>query len=132
MKKISFSESANPDDNINQSSILEKEVLAMIDFIVSIDAHSEELDRRQPWKIRYPLSTILFLVFVCQLAGIETWREMEDVIEIHEGLLGQYVDLTVGYPSHDTLECVVSMVNPQFLRTLKVEFDHCPDCKSVE
>lgn len=44
----------------------------MIDFIVSIDAHSDELDGRHPWKIRYPLSTILFLVFVCQLAGIET------------------------------------------------------------
>lgn len=43
----------------------------MIDFIVSIDDQSSELDYRKPWKIRYPLSTILFLVFVCQLAGIE-------------------------------------------------------------
>lgn len=104
----------------------------MIDFIVSIDVHSDELDGRQPWKIRYPLSTILFLVFVCQLAGIETWKEMEDFIEMNEALLGEYVDLSVGCPSHDTLERVVSMVNPQFLSDLKVEFEQSPDCVSVE
>lgn len=104
----------------------------MIDFIVSIDAHSDELDGRQPWKIRYPLSTILFLVFVCQLAGIETWKEMEDFIEMNEELLGEYVDLSVGCPSHDTLERVVSMVNPQFLSDLKVEFEQSSDCISVE
>lgn len=68
----------------------------MIDFIISIDRHSDELDSRQPWKIRYPLSTILFLVFVCQLAGIETWKEMEDFIEMHASLLGKYVDLSKG------------------------------------
>lgn len=104
----------------------------MIDFIVSIDAHNDELDGRQPWKIRYPLSTILFLVFVCQLAGIETWKEMEDFIEMNEDLLGEYVDLSVGCPSHDTLERVVSMVNPQFLSDLKVEFAQSPDCVSIE
>ncbi len=104
----------------------------MIDFIVSIDEHSEELDSRQPWKIRYPLSTILFLVFFCQMAGIETWREMEDFIAMHEDLLREYVDLSAGCPSHDTLEGVVSMVNPQFLSALKVEFNYSPDCVSVE
>ncbi|MGX7776859.1 ISAs1 family transposase [Streptococcus pluranimalium] len=90
------------------------------------------LDSRQPWKIRYPLSTILFLVFVCQMAGIETWREMEDFVEMHEDLLGEYVDLSAGCPSHDTLERVVSMVNPQFLSALKVECNQSPDCVSVE
>lgn len=104
----------------------------MIDFIVSIDSHSDVLDRRQPWKIRYPLSTILFLVFVCQLAGLETWKEMEDFIEMHASLLGEYVDLSRGCPSHDTLERVVSLVNPSFLNELKVEFSQDPDCVSVE
>lgn len=132
MKKISFSEIENHNDKINQSSTLLIEVTSMIDFIVSIDAHSDELDGRQCWKIRYPLSTILFLVFVCQLAGIETWKEMEDFIEMNEGLLGDYVDLSVGCPSHDTLERVMSMVNPQFLSDLKVEFEQSADCLSVE
>ncbi|MBF0778921.1 transposase family protein, partial [Streptococcus cuniculi] len=92
----------------------------MIDFLVSLEAQSEELDKHQPWKVRYSLSTILFLVFVSQLAGIETWKEMEYFIEMNESLLGQYVDLSDGCPSHDTLEGVVSMLNPQFLTELKV------------
>lgn len=104
----------------------------MIDFLVFIDAQSEELDKRQAWKVRYPLSTILFLVFVCQLSGLETWQEMEDFIEMNAALLGKYVDLSVGCPSHDTLERVVSMVNPRIFRDLKVEFEQSPDGVSVE
>ncbi|HEM5073526.1 TPA: transposase family protein, partial [Streptococcus suis] len=87
----------------------------MIDFLLSIEERKEEYDSGQAWKIWYPLSTILFLVFACQLAGIETWKEMEDFIEMNESVLGGYVDLSVGCPSHDTLERVVSMVNPDFL-----------------
>lgn len=104
----------------------------MIDFIVFIDEHSEELDRRQPWKIRYRLSTILFLVFVSQLAGIETWKEMEDFIDMHEAILSSYVDLSKGCPSHDTLERVVSMVNPDFLNDLKIEFSQSEDSKKLK
>ncbi|HEM6031617.1 ISAs1 family transposase [Streptococcus suis] len=95
----------------------------MIDFLLSIEEHKEDYDSRQAWKIRYPLSTILFLVFVCQLAGGETWKEMEDFIEMNESVLGEYVDLSVGCPSHDTLERVVSMVNPDFLQELKLSFE---------
>ncbi|HEP6294894.1 TPA: ISAs1 family transposase, partial [Streptococcus pyogenes ABC020054650] len=75
------------------------------------------------WKIRYPLSTILFLVFVCQLAGIETWKEMEDFIEMNEPLFATYVDLSEGCPSHDTLERVISLVNSDRLKELKVQFE---------
>ena len=95
----------------------------MIDFIVSIDNRRDELDGRQSWKIHYPLSTILFLVFCCQLAGIETWTEMEDFIEMNEASFSNYVDLSDGCPSHDTLERVVSLVNPNCLKELKVQFE---------
>lgn len=95
----------------------------MIDFIISIDDCAVELDSRQSWKIRYPLSTILFLVFVCQLAGIETWKEMEDFIEMNEPLFTTYVDLSEGCPSHDTLERVISLVNSDRLKELKVQFE---------
>lgn len=91
----------------------------MIDFFVYVDDQAAELDSRQAWKIHYRLSTILFLVFVCQLSGIESWKEMEDVIEMHVEVLGKYVDLSEGCPSHDTLERVVSLVNPDRLKELK-------------
>ncbi|MGT2843841.1 ISAs1 family transposase [Streptococcus hongkongensis] len=94
-----------------------------IDFIVSIAERTAELDGRQAWKVHYPLSTILFLVFCCQLAGIETWTEMEDFIEMNEASFSNYVDLSAGCPSHDTLERVVSLVNPDCLKELKVQFE---------
>ncbi len=72
----------------------------LIDFISSIDNCAAELDSRQSWKIRYPLSTILFLVFVCQLAGIKTWKEIKNLIEMDEPLFTNYVDLSEGCPSH--------------------------------
>ncbi|TYK84323.1 ISAs1 family transposase, partial [Streptococcus pyogenes] len=55
----------------------------MIDFIISIDDCTVELDSRQSWKIGYRLSTILFLVFDCQLAGVETLKELEVFIEMN-------------------------------------------------
>lgn len=45
---------------------------------------------------------------------------MEDFIEMNESVLGEYVDLSVDCPSHDTLERIVSMVNPDFLKELKL------------
>lgn len=48
---------------------------------------------------------------------------MEDFIEMNESVLGEYVDLSVGCLSHDTLERVVSMVNPDFLKELKLSFE---------
>ena len=87
----------------------------MIDFIVSIDERASELDSRQSWKVHYPLSTILFLVFCSQLAGIETWTEVEDFIEMNEASFSDYVDLSTGCPSHATLERVLSLVNPECL-----------------
>lgn len=95
----------------------------MIDFFVFVAERAAELDSRQPWKIHYPLSTILFLVFVCELSGIENWKEMEDFIEMNIDDLGLYVDLSEGCPSHDTLERVVSLVNTDRLKELKSHFE---------
>ncbi len=48
---------------------------------------------------------------------------MEDFVEMHEDVLGTYVDLSNGCPSHDTLERVISLVNPDRLQELKVQFE---------
>lgn len=39
----------------------------MIDFLLTIEEHKEEYDRRQAWKICYLLSTIPFLVFILSI-----------------------------------------------------------------
>lgn len=43
------------------------------------------------------LPTALFLIFVYQLTDIETWKEMEGIIEMNEILLGKSVDLSVAF-----------------------------------
>lgn len=58
-------------------------------------------------------------MFCCQLAGIETWTEMEDFIEMTEPSFSAYVDLSDGCPSHDTLERVLRLVNQDRLKELK-------------
>ena len=63
----------------------------MIDFTLSIEDKVEGMDRRQAWKITYSLSTILFLVFISQLAGAENWYDIADFVEWNEDILGQYV-----------------------------------------
>ncbi|MEY8462262.1 ISAs1 family transposase [Streptococcus merionis] len=95
----------------------------MIDFFTYVDEQAQELDPRQPWKTHYALSTILFLVFTSQLAGIECWKEMEDFIEMNEDTLGHYVDLSNGCPSHDTLERVMGLVNQDRLKELKSKLE---------
>lgn len=42
---------------------------------------------------------------------------------MNDSVLSEYVDLSVGCPSHDTLKHVVSMVNPDFLKELKLSFE---------
>lgn len=54
------------------------------------------------------------------MVGIETWKEMEDFIEMNESVLGEYVDLSEDCPSHDTLERVISLVHSDCLKKLKV------------
>ncbi|BAQ23382.1 IS1548 transposase [Streptococcus troglodytae] len=80
-------------------------------FILSIEGRVEGLDKRQPWKVTYSLSTILFLVFISQLGGAENWYEIAYFVEWNEEHLGQYVDLSNGCPSHDTYERVISMLS---------------------
>ena len=43
----------------------------MIDFLLSIEECQAEYDSRQAWKIRYPLSTILFLF------SLVNWPELK-------------------------------------------------------
>lgn len=48
---------------------------------------------------------------------------MEDFIEMNESILGEHVDLSIGCPSHDTLERIVNLVNPNFIKELKLSFE---------
>lgn len=90
----------------------------MMEFILSIEEKVVGIDTRQTAKVRYPLSTILFLVFFSQLAGAETWVEIADFVEWNEKFLGEYVDLSEDCPSHDTFERVMGMISDAHFQEL--------------
>lgn len=94
----------------------------MHEFILLIDEYSDELDPRQHSKVRHPLSLVLLLVFICELAGIEHWNEMYDFLIYNQAILESYLPLKHGIPSHDTLERVMSMVSEGVIDELRTCF----------
>jgi predicted transposase YbfD/YdcC len=59
-----------------------------------------------------------YIVFCGTLAGINTWTGFEDYAQEHEESLKQFIDLSEGIPSHDTIARVISALNIE-------EFERC-------
>ena len=97
----------------------------MYEFLILVDDYRSELDPRQASKVQHPLSLVLLLVFICELAGIEHWTEMEDFLIYNRSILEEYLPLEHGIPSHDTLERVMRMVS-------EVVIDELRDCFSEQ
>ena len=64
---------------------------------------------------KHPIETILALVFCGTLAGYNTWIEgyntwidFEDFAYNHFEKLKEFIDLSSGVPSHDTISRVIS------------------------
>lgn len=79
-------------------------------------------DCRQPAKVRHKLKDILVIVLFATLANAEYWEEIEDFAKSHEDYLRQYIELPNGIPSHDTIQRVMAMVNPEQLQQLQVRW----------
>ena len=57
---------------------------------------------------KHPIETILALVFCGTLAGYNTWIDSEDFAYNHFEKLKEFIDLSSGVPSHDTISRVIS------------------------
>lgn len=60
-------------------------------------------DPRQEWKVEHPLVNLIFLTVCGTLCGADNWTEIEGFGQAQQSWLGEYLDLTAGIPSHDTL-----------------------------
>ncbi|MCL6272069.1 ISAs1 family transposase, partial [Sansalvadorimonas sp. 2012CJ34-2] len=78
-----------------------------------IEHFSKLPDYRQPWKVEHKLTDILLLVTCAMISGARGWKEIEDFGKYREEWLKKLGDFAGGIPSHDTIERVVSLVNPQ-------------------
>lgn len=89
-------------------------------------------DNRQEKKVRHKMSDIIVLVFFAMLANANEWIEIEAFGIEHEDFLKNYLELANGIPSHDTIQRVFAMVNPEFLSSFKAQWDEMLNCGEGE
>jgi len=72
-------------------------------------------DPRNQSQTTYPLSEIIFLVLASVISDCNSWDEIEDFGEDQLDWLRTYYPYESGIPRHDTLNRVLSMIDPQVL-----------------
>ena len=77
---------------------------------------AEVVDLRQQKKVKHKMSDIIMLVFLAKLANANQWIEIEIFAKEHESFLRRYLELPNGIPSHDTIQRVLAMVDPEYLQ----------------
>jgi len=79
-------------------------------------------DKRLQGMVCYPLKEILLIAFFAVLSGAETWTQMEQFGRAREKWLRQFLKFKNGTPSHDTFRRVFSLICPNVLQALIVDF----------
>lgn len=68
----------------------------------------------------YPLHWAISFQLVCSLSNADDWQEIEAFAETNEEMLRKYIELENGVPSHDTIQRVMAIINPEILQELQV------------
>ena len=69
-------------------------------------------DYRDPKKVTYPLSTILFMSICAIFCGTESWEDIVVFSESRKDWLSKYVDISKGIPCYSTFRRVFSVISP--------------------
>ena len=75
-------------------------------------------DPRVGGRCSYSLLNILVIVLCGLICGCDTWKAMELLAKTRKRWLSQWIDLSEGVPSHQTLARVFSLIEPY-------EFERC-------
>lgn len=84
----------------------------MQEFMNFLSAIELTEDKRQQGKVKHSLSEVVMVVLFGQLANGEFWEEIELMARHYESVLKQYLPLPNGIPSHDTLQRVMRLIDP--------------------
>ena len=79
-------------------------------------------DPRIDRKKLHKLHDIIFITIAATICGIDTWEEIEEWAEIREDWLKTILELPNGIPSHDTINRVFSLIDPQCFQQCFVEW----------
>jgi len=78
-----------------------------------LDHLNEVPEPRQSGKIAYPLDEILFLTISAVVSGCSEWDEIVDFGEDKLEWLRKYRPYINGIPAHDTVNRVMSLIDPE-------------------
>lgn len=74
-------------------------------------------------KVLHKMMDIIMLVFFVMLANADDWMEMEVFGKGHEDFLRNYLKLSNGILSHDTIQRVFAMVLSEFLENFQKKWN---------
>lgn len=89
-------------------------------------------DKRQASKVRHKIQDVIVVVLMGTLANANTWEEIEIFAETHEEFLKQYITLENGIPSHDTMQRVMGMVEPEYLEKIQNQWHELCETEEMQ
>ena len=75
-------------------------------------------DDRQQWKIVHSLKSVVVITLFALLANADDWVEIGYFAKYNKLILKNYIDLSNDVPSHDTIQRVMSCIEPTYLQQL--------------
>lgn len=70
-------------------------------------------DPRAPYNQKHKFLDIIVIAVTAILCGMDTWNEIEDWAKSKREWLGTFLELPGGIPSHDTINRVFQMIDPE-------------------
>ena len=95
--------------NIDFDKLNNKGIKDMINIIKRQD------DTRYQPNVRHKIEDIILITLFALLAKCNEWTEIESFAKKKEKWLRKYLELPNGVPSHDTIQRVISILNPSTL-----------------
>lgn len=102
--------------NINFDNLSNKGIKDMINTI------KKQNDTRYQPNVRHKIEDIILITLFGILAKCNEWTEIESFARKKEAWLKKYLELPNGIPSHDTIQRVISILNPQTLYTDTINY----------
>lgn len=101
---------------INFEKLSNEGIMDMITIIKKQD------DTRYQPNVKHKMEDIILITLFAVLAKCNEWTEIEAFARKKEEWLKQYLELPNGIPSHDTIQRVISLLNPQTLYTETINY----------
>lgn len=77
-----------------------------------------DVDTRQASKVKFPLDSSLFMIFVAMLCGAKSFGQIRDFVVGNVDWFANFIEMKNGVPSDDTFRRVVNIFRPEVLQEM--------------